>query len=260
MDAADSIGADTPLHVAARCGDSAVASLLLRLGSVRECSAQNAAGDDAASTATRSGHAALARGLQQSLACRRRFWVIALCALLSSRRAECIAGPPTPVQVERLSYGAGRTDAGEETAGPIAESAESGGLTSTSEERVSSIDQSTAICTRPSQVVSVPSAATPATLTPEAPACTGDAAARCVAIAEESDSAAPGMACYPTMVYPWPPPSIVDAPQSDTRQTDIARPFCVSIRYAFSTPTVAHAICALSELPLPLLRHVVTML
>jgi hypothetical protein len=89
---------DTPLHVAARHGHTALA---LEFASL-DCTnlmLRNAQGHDAPTAARRHGHSYTASALSRFLCLRRRWWLVRLCALLVARRAElAVLGPFDPCE------------------------------------------------------------------------------------------------------------------------------------------------------------------
>ena len=261
MDARDSIAGDTPLHAAARCGDRAVVSAMLRLGSLDACSVVNEAGDDPASTAARSGHDALAHSLRRTLSTRRRMWMVRLCVLLSRGRAECVAGPPSPVLVVE-----------------VLASASGGGN--------ESVDDSL----RDVIAAKVAAAAARSCCAVDADAASDDPS--------PPDAVQPHPALPLTEVFPWPPslpdggapplwppggarslvpeggiPPMLPPPQlpeggaASSADAIVSaavrrpmRPRANRLRFTATTDTVAHLITAASKLPPPLLRRLVEML
>lgn len=252
VDARDSIAGDTPLHAAARCGDRAVVSAMLRLGSLDACSVVNEAGDDPVSTAVRSGHDDLARSLRWTLSTRRRLWMVRLCVLLSWGRAECVAGPPSPVLIVELPAPAsGGGDEG--------------------------VDDSL----REAIAAKLAAAAARSPRTVDADAAFDDPS--------PPEALQPHPALPVTEVFPWPPslpeggappplpeggalPPLPPAPSPDggaassTAASSSAasrrpmRPRANRLRFTATTDTVAHLIAAFSKLPPPLFRRLVEML
>lgn len=288
VDARDNIAGDTPLHIAARCGNQALVDALARLGGAGACSVPNRAGDDAVSTAARSGHASLASGLRRSLAVRRRLWLLRLCSLLARGRAVCVGGPPVPALVETLpedaewgGFGEDGWGLGEDIAPFVPEKRE--GVAA---------------------AVSCAGGDAPPPYRRRHSSDTGEGGAD--AGASDDDPAPPqalaelGGAPYtfalphaepslpePTQVYPWPPAAeaplgvagggggssstaahhgpaaaAVEAAREEgrLRRRPPARLLRPRVRYSFTAGTVAAAIVGLSTLPLPLIRHVVEFL